>query len=240
LLVASISLVLWHGHGDTYRTAVGERRVVTLADGSRISLDASTTVEVAYNGERRALRLLAGRAKFDVAKDPRRPFTVSAGGKMVVATGTAFSVELVQSQMQVILYEGAVAVLENSPGDQPPRHLELAAARGAADNVLKPGRILIAPLDGPSVTVAPVDPVRSLSWEAGQVTFSDEPLSIAAERMNRYSRGKVTIEDEATGRLPVSGAFNAGDTEGFIDGVSTLYRLRKTRSGDSVALGGGS
>ncbi|WP_163071616.1 FecR domain-containing protein, partial [Acinetobacter baumannii] len=75
--------------------------------------------------ERRALRLLAGRARFEVAKDPRRPFAVTAGDRMVVATGTAFSIELFRAEMRVVLYQGSVSVLEDGPADQVPRHVLL-------------------------------------------------------------------------------------------------------------------
>src|SRR3546814_14684556 len=47
-------------------------------------------------------------------KDPLRPFSVAAAGKIVVATGTEFSVELLGRETRVILYEGHVAVLNGS------------------------------------------------------------------------------------------------------------------------------
>lgn len=243
LLVVTSSVYMLYGRPDTYETAVGERRVVKLADGSKVSLDAATRVEVAYSDERRSLTLLSGRAKFDVAKDPRRPFTVSAGDRMVVATGTAFSVELVQSQMRVVLYEGNVAVLEDGPSDKPPRHLELIARRVAADQALKPGSVMIASLDRPVAKVETTDLPRSLSWESGQLTFTDEPLAMATERINRYSDTKIVVQGSAAAQLPVSGAFNAGDTDGFVDGVGALYPLKATRSGNTITLtqaGGGS
>src|SRR3546814_18739257 len=78
-----------------YQTEVGERRVALLDDQSRLSLDADSLVEVDMSDRQRELTLVRGRAKFDVAKDPLRTFTVVAGDKMVVATGTSFSVEMV-------------------------------------------------------------------------------------------------------------------------------------------------
>lgn len=219
-----------------YHTEIGERRLLALDDGSKVSLDAATRIEVAFSDQRRSIRLLSGRAKFDVAKDPRRPFTVSAGGRMVLATGTAFSVELMHSRMRVILYEGNVAVLEDGPSDQPPRHIELVAKHIAADKVLEPGTMMIAALDEPLARIEPVDLRRSLSWEGGQLTFSDEPLSIAADTINRYSDKKVVIDDHAIGSLVINGAFNAGDTDAFVEGVSALYNLRVTREGIAIKL----
>jgi transmembrane sensor len=235
MLVALGSLYYLQPRPDIYVTAVGERRVLKLDDGSRVSLDAASRIEIAYSDERRALHLLSGRAKFDVAKDPRRPFTVAAGDRVVVATGTAFSVELVNREMRVVLYEGNVAVLEDTPTNQPPRHILLDARRTAADRTLKPGMALVASLDRPRATIETVDPVRSLSWEGGQINFTDEPLGLAVERMNRYSDLKIAVTGPAV-QIPVSGAFNAGDTEGFVDGMRALYPLDASRNGNMIML----
>ncbi len=237
LLIVAVSLYFYSG-GETYRTGIGERRIVTLKDGSRLSLDAASVVEVRYDAERRALRLLAGRARFEVAKDPRRPFAVTAGDRMVVATGTAFSVELLQAEMRVVLYQGSVSVLEDSPADQAPRHVLLQDKGNIpAEQALVPNTALIVPtgLSAPA-RLAPVDIARSAAWEQGQLVFSDEPLGVAVERVNRYSSTRLAIDDPATAALPVSGTFNAGDTDGFIDGVATLYGLRRVQRGDELVL----
>lgn len=236
-LLLLCSYVLLHDPVDHYATGIGERRVVRLSDGSRISLDAATRVDVRFDNDSRELRLLAGRAKFDVAKDARRPFSVAAAGKMVVATGTAFSVELLQRQMRVILYEGRVAVIEDGPADQPPRPVLLAASKPApADQLLTPGRELVASRAAPQAQVVETDLARSLAWEGGQLTFTDEPLDLAVERVNRYADKKIRLADAKLARLHISGAFNAGDTAGFVDGISTLFPLRVREDETSIVL----
>jgi len=237
LLVVTVAFH-FYPDGESYRTGVGERRVVTLADGSRLSLDAATRVDVRYDGERRGLRLLAGRARFEVAKDPRRPFTVTAGDRMVVATGTAFSVELLQTEMRVVLYQGSVAVLEDGPADRAPRHVMLQGKGGTpAERLLAPNTTLIVPAHPSALGhLEPVDAPASTSWERGQLVFSDEPLGIAVERVNRYSPVKLAIQDPVTAALPVSGTFNAGDTDAFVEGVAALYGLRKLQRGDILVL----
>src|SRR3546814_18419265 len=101
LLVAACVCLIFAGitiwrtqQPQVYATGLGERRVVMLDDDSRLSLDANTRVRVKYSRAGRQLWLEAGRARFEVAKDPLRPFSVAAAGKIVVATGTEFSVEL--------------------------------------------------------------------------------------------------------------------------------------------------
>ena len=58
-----------------FSTGIGERRIAMLEDGSRLTLDADSQVDVRMTPERRILTMLRGRAKFDVAKDPLRPFS---------------------------------------------------------------------------------------------------------------------------------------------------------------------
>jgi transmembrane sensor len=59
-------------------TGVGEIREVALPDGSRMVLNSTSRVEVAYTPERRLL-VLAREAFFDVAHNPQRPFDVQVG-----------------------------------------------------------------------------------------------------------------------------------------------------------------
>lgn len=243
LIAATVLLALVTGGGAwmwlsprTYETAVGERRVVALADGSKVSLDADTVVKVRYTGETRRLWLERGRAKFEVARNPLRPFSVAAANEVVVATGTAFSVELVQRQVRVVLYEGHVMVLDRA-GRGARRTVAVGPRRIAADQLLSPGRELILPAQSPEraappAVVAASDPVRSLSWEAGQLVFEDEPLRIVVERMNRYADRPLEVGDEAAARVRVSGVFRAGDTDALVQGLAAAFDL-KARGGAS-------
>ena len=218
----------------TYNTGLGERRVITLADGSKVSMDGATQVRVLYAKGRRQFWLKSGRAKFNVAKDPVRPFTVTAGGQMVVATGTQFSVELLRNQVRVALYEGHVTVWRASqkPGALQP----IMAGDKVAEQVLTPGRELVAATNSASGQVVDSDPVRSLSWEAGELIFQNESLASAVERINRYAERPLRVTEGAGRDIRISGVFSAGDTEGFVQGVVSLFPLRVVRSGDDVTL----
>lgn len=237
MLVVVAALWMIGDRTTLYATGLGERRAVLLADGSRISLDAETRVEVDLKPEQRALRLLAGRAKFDVAKDPDRPFTVTAANRTVIATGTAFSVELLGSQVHVILYEGKVAVVKGEP---PPAD-QLRAIRerpGPAATGLTPGRELVANVQGPvAERILENDVGRSLAWEGGQLNFVDEPLSAAVERLNRYSATKLSIGDARAANIKINGVFNAGDSPAFVDALSEAYGVRVQRRDSEILIG---
>jgi transmembrane sensor len=215
VLVCGVGVWAWM-QPHVYETGVGERRVVMLDDGSRLSMDAATRVAVRYHGDRRDIALEQGRAKFDVAKDTYRPFTVRAADKVVVATGTAFSVELLRRDVHVILYEGRVSVLSEPKGGKP----------AAIEAPLTPGRELIARIAAPSARVVSADRARSLSWEAGQLVFVDEPLDSAVERVNRYSSRKLEIGDTRAGSVEINGVYSTGDVDAFIEGVTAVSRVK--------------
>jgi len=95
VLVSAIGGWVWwsRAHAGVYSTGVGERRTLTLADGSVVTLDARSRIQVKYRDRERLIDLDQGQARFDVAKDPARPFRVSAAGReTVLAFGTQFNV----------------------------------------------------------------------------------------------------------------------------------------------------
>jgi transmembrane sensor len=240
LMVMAIGLWRWLVP-QTYATGVGERRVVMLSDGSRISLDAATMVKVAYSRDRRQLWLEHGRAKFDVAKNPLRPFSVSAADKVVVAVGTSFSVERIDHQVRVVLYEGHVAVLESAGGANP-YQLDIAPKGVPAGNLLTAGKELVLPVASlhevrfEPASVGPIDLERSLSWESGQLVFDDEPLAIAIARMNRYAARPLVIVDPAIARLRISGVFRAGDTHALVEGLGAAFGVQAREEPDRIVL----
>jgi transmembrane sensor len=247
-LVAAALLVTMAGGGlwqwltpQAFATGLGERRVVALSDGSKISLDASTIVQYSFSRDKRQLWLKQGRAKFDVAKDPLRPFSVSAANKMVVATGTSFSVECIDHQVRVVLYDGHVAVLE-AGGRAAPHPIEVAPKQVPVDRLLSVGTELILPADKPSgvqfepVVTQPIDAGRSLSWESGLLVFEDEPLELAVDRMNRYAKRPLIIADPAVARLRISGVFRAGDTDALVEGLAAAFGVQARPEADAISL----
>ncbi|MGI9170655.1 MAG: FecR family protein, partial [Caulobacteraceae bacterium] len=93
-----------------YRTAIGERSAIALADGSIVTLDTDSDLEVAYSAGERGVHLLRGQALFEVAKGQRAPFQVYAKGQRITAVGTVFDVRLDGDAVKVSMVEGVVRV----------------------------------------------------------------------------------------------------------------------------------
>ena len=240
LLCGLIGLGVWQSNRpELFQTAPGERRTITLADGSVVAMDSNTRLSVRLRGGSRALALLQGQARFDVAHDKARPFTVHAGDKTVVATGTSFNVDLLGANVVVTLIEGRVSILQDAGSSSlapfraaPPRPVvarlaageQLVASQSATDRPLAVT---------PPVVVAKASIEQALSWESGQLVFENEPLSAVVERVDRYTDHPVVADGRAAA-LRVSGVFNAGDLTTFVDAMQRALPVTAETTDDGV------
>ena len=206
---------------QTYSTPVGEQRLLTLDDGTRVRLDTDTELKVRLRSHERDIRLVHGQAFFDVAHDKARPFIVQADDAKVRAVGTRFDVRLQGGQAHVTLVEGAVEVTHDQAGQV--RRWRLA-----------PGQALAA--STPSAQPRTVDVATATSWTSGQLVFHATPLATAVSEVNRYSRTKVVLDDPALAAAAVNGKFDTGDTQAFVAAVCDLFELEAKQAGDEVRL----
>ena len=218
---AVVGAVLLHPPGQqTYRTDIGERRAISLEDGSSIELNTNSQVRVRLSKARRDLILDKGQAMFAVAHDAGRPFVVTAGDTSVRAIGTRFEVYRAQDAVRVTLAQGRVEVRQagKSNTQAPPvtltagERVDVAAARPAAPVV--------------------VDVAAATGWTSGRLTFRDVSLAQAVAEINRYSRRQVVLGPGAPADQRVNGVFDAGDTEAFVAGVAALLDLKSAPRAD--------
>jgi transmembrane sensor len=208
-----------------FRTSVGQRTTVRLPDGSLVTLDTDTTLRTRETEHRRLIFLDKGQAFFKVAHDKSRPFVVSAGGRTVTATGTAFSVRVAPKVFDVVLVEGSVRV------ESPVRATPLGLPTGRVQATEMQAGSELAALDNRHWTVREADPAADTAWLSGRLVYKAAPLSEVVADMNRYSEKKIVIADAAIAARQLSGTYRAGDIEGFVKAVQD-YGLARVASND--------
>lgn len=205
---------------QVYRTAVGERATINLADGSRLLLNTNSEVKVDFSGRRRGLQLVSGEAWFDVAKDPSRPFVVRAGDHTVTALGTSFDVRMgPQGVLKVAVVEGRVAIG--------------ALGGGHVSDVRAGERIDV---QGEAAVLRPAGPVAG-DWRQGRIEFASATLAEAVSEMNRYRRTPIVVTDPKVARLQVSGVFYTGEGSGFLDALPITHPVSVRVAQDAVLIG---
>jgi transmembrane sensor len=200
---------LWADH----RTAAGERRMVTLADGSTVELAGGSALSVSFGKDQRRLRLVAGEAFFTVAADPARPFIVEAGEGRSRALGTAFDVKLSGESVTVTVMEHRVEV---STG--PDRKVEL----GRGEQVRYVARDLQAP--------RPADLRVADAWRRDRLVFQDAPLGEVVADLERSRGGRIVLTDSRLRALSVTAVFDARQADVALATIAgilpiTLHRV---------------
>ncbi|NVI80221.1 FecR domain-containing protein [Janthinobacterium sp. BJB401] len=202
------------GWRHDYQTATGERRDIVLADGSRISLNTATTLDVQFDGAQRLLTLRRGEIAVHTARDAqRRPFFVATAEGRLEALGTVFSVRQEDGQTALAVRESRVRVL----------------ARSGAQHIIPAGRqvaFTAAAIGEPAALDA-----GALAWRRGMLLADAMRLHDFALELGRYRPGIVRC-DPRVANVRVSGAFPITDTDAaLVMLVSTYPVAARTRLG---------
>jgi transmembrane sensor len=202
---------------SAYKTPVGVTAAVPLPDGSQVTLNTDSEIQVAVTETERRIDLKRGEAFFIVAKDPERPFIVTAGGKRVVAVGTAFSVRRHGEDIRVLVTEGKVRIEE--------------------DTFVTAGGIARAGEAGVVVRQDTLVQIEDyLSWRSGYLIFRETPLREAVEEFNRYNAQKILITGPRVADLRFSGKIRPTSVEPFIRLLEESFPVRAQRAGRKILL----
>jgi len=227
LLAVATSLSAWQGYSRShFATARGEIRQLSLADGTRVTLDTLSRVSVRYGSATRLVSLEAGEALFEVVKDSGRPFVVQAGNVRVRAVGTAFVVDRrSDASVDVIVTHGTVDVWREASSPEP-------AVRVAAHKKLvttpvqaaQPAELTAAELSG------------AVAWENGVIDLNGRTMREAAAEFNRYNARTIVIRDPALASQTVVGQFQATDPVSFVTAAAAMLDAHVRTDGDRLIL----
>jgi len=191
-----------------YETATGERRSVTLADGSVVDLAAQSGIALAFEPRVRRVILLEGEAFFSVAASADHPFLVESAGTTTAALGTAFSVSRYANNVRVIVTEHVVRF---SAGLR-------SAQIGAGSRSI---------FDGTSIsTPEATDSAADLAWRDGRLIFTHAPFGEVAATINRWRRGRLMVVGEDLARRPVTVIAEIARLDEVIDRLSDILPVR--------------
>jgi transmembrane sensor len=206
-------------------TTVGERRVLELPDGTRITLAPDTELRVAA-GYGRALRRvdLSGEAWFDVPHDASRPVLVHAGGTITEDLGTEFAIRAIPGSGLVRLAVASGSASLRREGASATDAVTLHAADVAelrdeeAEPVVRRG-----------VTLDPY-----VSWHTGQLSFEDTPLELILPELARWFGLAAVVEDPAAAARRFTGPLPLDRRDEAIEILAAALVLRVEWSADTV------
>ncbi|WP_426149411.1 FecR family protein [Pseudomonas sp. DC3000-4b1] len=194
--------------GADYRTGVGERKTIELADGSQVQLDTDSAVAVRFEVGGRHVELLRGQAFFKVTHNASRPFLVDAGPITVTVTGTAFEVRTGPDGARVEVAQGSVRV----------------AMPNASVEVLKAGDSLRA--DASGMHEATLTAVQIAPWRNGRLAVNGQSVAEVVREIDRYLPGTVLMPNDELGQRKVTGLYDIDQPEQALRSVLQPWSAR--------------
>ena len=266
VLLAAIAVSLtflapWEAPEPTvfHAAEIGAQKTVELEDGSVMQLNTGSHAKVEYSQDIRRIRLLKGEAYFEVAHDPERPFLVHAGNNVVRAVGTAFSVHIEQSDLEVLVTEGVVELTleaigsstndtstagianagglngEKGYGSEVERNTEAGGRSAPTPTItISAGQSIKAGKEKSPQLVTEQQIRRELAWRQKMLAFSDTPLSEVISEVNRYTATTIVISDPGLGQLRIGGYFRTGETEALLGALESSFGVRVVRVNDKL------
>lgn len=205
---------LRHELTATHRTAVGERRAISLADGSQVLLDTDSALDVQYDAQQRLLVLRRGQLSVTTAPDPSaRPLRVDTRFGRVLALGTRFIVSVDDHGSEVAVLEKAV---------------QLSVGPTARQRLDAGQRVAFGPAGIGSVRT---NDASVGAWQEGSLIAINQPLGEFLAQLSRYRPGLLQC-DPGVAALKISGAFPVTDTDLALTALQGAFPLdvhRRTR-----------
>ena len=189
----------------TLATLRGKQLHQNLPDGSVLTLDAQSHIEVDFLADRRLTRLLAGAAFFEVRRDENRPFVVQARDVQVTVLGTRFGVEIDASESIVVQVESGRVRVDTL----------------GQSHALTAGQSLRVQPEGTSLTRV----LHPSSWRDGRLDFDTVPLAQVLARIQRYSAASLRATPSAAS-LPISGTVHVAQAQGWLKSLPGVLPVR--------------
>jgi len=198
-----------------YTTGVGQRAVVTLADGSRVTLAPASRLEI-WAGERTVA--LTGQAQFDVVPSAAAAFVVRTGAVATRVLGTRFDVRHYagDTAVQVAVRSGRVVTFG--------RRSSAVLAAGMTGAVTD------------STAVVAASDAAGAGWVDGQLIFENAPVSAVLATLERWYDYRFQVTDSAMARRRVRAAFKTDERGKALDALADLLDATVTVDGGVVTV----
>ncbi len=207
------------------RTAIGERRTLTLGDGTRLALNTASAVDIEFDARARRIVLHAGEVHIASAPDtqtPKRPLFVEAPCARLLALGTRFSVRADRRGGQLAVFDGAVRV-------------------GLADGALTRDIGMGRQVHFSATAIRPderADPARE-GWLHGQLIADDITLRAFIDELGSYTPVRIRL-DPALAALRLVGVYSIAapqrDVPRILAALETVLPVRIAPQGGEVAI----
>ena len=209
---------------NTLKTPRGGEYTITLSDGSRVYLNASSELKypVLFDEKKREVRL-SGEAYFEVAKDSERPFYVVTNTVRIKVYGTSFNVNTYSTQgTQAVLVSGKVGI------------------RGVGadkEYIMNPSELAEFDNDGTFKRIRAVNTSAYTAWRDGRLVFEDESLEEILNRLSRWYNVDVFYGSEVVKNYHFTGYMEKyEDVDTILKAISKMVGVNFIVKGKTITV----
>ncbi|MEC9260427.1 MAG: FecR domain-containing protein [Pseudomonadota bacterium] len=236
---------------NRYSSQVGEQQQLVLSDGTQVTLNSNSEIQTRYTENSRDVLIVRGEAHFDVHKNKQRPFNVYAANGRVQAVGTAFSIDIIDNRMEVLVTEGRIAlsVSENNQADNNADYtlsetfsesLQNIAYMNAGQQVKFDASLNAtnakAELANGMRTLTPAEVDAEQAWKSGEILFRGETLKDVVAKVKRYTTLSIEIADTELESLRVGGRFKVNKLDQLLNSLQANFDIAVDTSVDGKVI----
>ena len=238
-MTAALALFVVHGPvqqarhiappATVYTAENGRRRMVVLADGTRLDLAGGSRVSVNLDARARRVNMSEGEVAFAVTHDPARPFVVSVGDSQVRDLGTEFDIRHAGPRISVSVRLGRVEVAANDSVKTGARATDAPISLGAGRQWLHDETTGVS-------TVRPISADETFAWKEGRLIYRDQPLWVVVDDLNRHFPRAVRIDGDRVAALRFTGVLTVDAEDSTIRRLVALLPISATRVNGATVL----
>lgn len=205
---------------EVYVPRGGEYSLV-LADGTRVWLNAESTLRFSYPFDSLRTVYLDGEAYFEVAHNAAKPFEVRAGENTLRVLGTKFNVRAYKEQpYQVTLLEGKVQI-----------------SNGIDTEILVPNKQLNQPSEAKTYEVIPVNAKLYSAWTKGVFEFNNASLKDIMCQLERWYNVEVDYATEDLKDIRFTGSILKNESLGYaLEMIQKISDVRFSKRNEQVLI----
>lgn len=214
---------------NTLTIPYGKRFEIELSDGTRVHLNAGSSLKYPVNfvkGKDRKV-FLNGEAYFNVAKDAEHPFIVNTEDMDVRVLGTQFNISSYpeDDNINTVLVEGAVGIYKEGSSYSPETATEL-----------KPGFKAIWRKKDQNVTVKEADIEMATAWIEGKIIFRRTPFNDIVKKLERHYNVTIVNNNEVLGKQLFGASFDVETIEEVLESFSANFKIEYTIQNNKVTI----
>jgi transmembrane sensor len=182
----------------TLKTPASMQKAITLADGSRVSINAGSELRYpqSFKGKTREV-FLSGEGYFDIHHDAAKPFIIHTGNIVTTVLGTAFNIkeDKINHTVVVTVTNGKVSV----------------ANGGHLLDRITPGQQLSFNTSNGQTTKLQVNAIKVIAWQKIGLQFEDVTFEAAVKQLELRFNTKINFANNRLKHCRFTGASLAGD-----------------------------